>query len=211
MSTPVPRPPAAQRLFADSTVFQWQNQTLRADLIFTLPIAICLAVGLAIHHPGVGLVAAGGAMNTGFGQKHRIDNSQLVPMILVTLGMAFSGFVGVVVGHENLLLVFLSALWAFGYGLLTARPEGYAWVASSASSRFSSLRHFRRRSPRLPRAASCSSRAEWSSLSFHHSCCGSFINSAITSSSLRAMFATNRQRFSPRLLRLRNPSAKGDF
>ncbi len=128
MSTPVPRPPAAQRLFADSTVFQWQNQTLRADLIFTLPIAICLAVGLAIHHPGVGLVAAGGAMNTGFGQKHRIDNSQLVPMILVTLGMAFSGFVGVVVGHENLLLVFLSALWAFGYGLLTARPEGYAWV-----------------------------------------------------------------------------------
>jgi hypothetical protein len=128
MSTPVPRPAPIQRLFRDSTVFQWHNQTLRADLIFTLPIALCLAVGLAIGHPGVGLVAAGGAVNTGFGQKHRIDGSELVPMIFVTLGMAFSGFVGVLVGHENLFLVFLSALWAFGYGLLTARPEGYAWV-----------------------------------------------------------------------------------
>lgn len=128
MSTPVPRPPAVHRLLRDSTVFQWHNQTLRADLIFTLPIALCLAIGLGIGHPGVGLVAAGGAVNTGFGQKHRIDGSELVPMIFVTLGMAFSGFVGVLVGHENLFLVLLSALWAFGYGLLTARPEGYAWV-----------------------------------------------------------------------------------
>jgi len=128
MSSPVPRPGAAHRLFRDSAVFQWQSQTLRADLLFTLPIALCLVIGLAIGHPGVGLVAAGGATNTGFGQKHRIDNSELVPMIFVTFGMAFSGFVGVLVGHENLGLVFLSALWAFGYGLLTARPEGYAWV-----------------------------------------------------------------------------------
>lgn len=128
MSTRIPRPVIVQRLLADSTVFRWQNQTLRADLILTLPIALCLAIGLAIGHPGVGLVSAGGAMNTGFGQKHRIDDSELVPMIFVTLGMAFSGFVGVLVGYQNLLLVVLSALWAFGYGLLTARPEGYAWV-----------------------------------------------------------------------------------
>ena len=128
MPTPLPRPAAVQRFLADSTVFRWQNQTLRADIILTLPIAVCLAVGLAIGHPGVGLIAAGGAMNTGFGQKHRIDGSELLPMIFVTLGMAFSGFIGVVIGHENFMLVFLSALWAFGYGLLTARPEGYAWV-----------------------------------------------------------------------------------
>ncbi len=132
MSTPVPRPAAVQPLLRDSTLFQWHNQTLRADLIFTLPIALCLAIGLAIGHPGVGLVAAGGAVNTGFGQKHRIDGSGWVPMIFVTFGMAFSGFVGVLVGHENLMLVFLSALWAFGYGLLTARPEGYAWVGQQS-------------------------------------------------------------------------------
>jgi len=128
MSAPLPQPAAMQRFFADSTVFQWRNQTLRADLILTLPIVVCLAIGLGLGHPGVGLLAAGGAMNTGFGQKHRIDDSELVPMIFVTLGMAFSGFVGVLVGHENLLLVLLSSVWAFGYGMLTPRPEGYAWV-----------------------------------------------------------------------------------
>lgn len=128
MSTPTSPPAAVHGLLRDSTVFQWQNLTLRADLIFTLPIALCLAIGLAIGHPGVGLVAAGGAVNTGFGQKHRIDGSELVPMIFVTFGMAFSGFVGVLLGHESFLLPFVAALWAFGYGMLTSRPEGYAWV-----------------------------------------------------------------------------------
>lgn len=101
---------------------------MRADLIFTLPVAICLAVGVGMGHPAAGLIAAGGAMNTGFGHKQCIDKSRLLPMIFVTLGMAFSGFVGVLIGHENLLLVFISALWGFGYGMLTVRPGGYGWV-----------------------------------------------------------------------------------
>ena len=128
MSTPTGQPRTGNGLLRDSTVFQWQNLTLRADLIFTLPIALCLGIGLAIGHPGVGLVAAGGAVNTGFGQKHRIDGSELVPMIFVTFGMAFSGFVGVLLGHESFLLPLVAAAWAFGYGMLTSRPEGYAWV-----------------------------------------------------------------------------------
>jgi hypothetical protein len=128
MSTPSNRPAAAPRFLADSTVFQWQKQTLRADLIITFPVALCLAIGLGLGHPGVGLVAAGGAANTGFGQKHHIDGSELVPMLFVTLGMAISGFVGVLLGHESYLLPFVAAAWAFGYGMLTARPEGYAWV-----------------------------------------------------------------------------------
>lgn len=117
-----------KRFFADSTIFRWQNASLRADMIFTLPVAICLAVGVGIGHPAVGLIAAGGAMNTGFGHKQCIDKSRLLPMIFVTVGMAFSGFVGVLIGHENLLLVIISALWGFGYGMLTARPGGYGWV-----------------------------------------------------------------------------------
>ncbi len=121
-------PRRLKRFFADSAVFQWQNQSLRADLILTLPVAICLAVGVAIGHPAAGLIAAGGAMNTGFGHKHCIDKSRLLPMIFVAMGMAFSGFVGVLIGHENLLLVFTAALWGFGYGMLTARPGGYGWV-----------------------------------------------------------------------------------
>jgi uncharacterized membrane protein YccC len=112
----------------DSAVFQWENQTLRCDLILTVPVALCLGIGIAVGHPAAGMIAAGGAVNTGFGRKQSIDDSYLVPMIFVTFGMAFSGFVGVVLGHENLLLVFASALWAFGYGMLTTRRGGYSWV-----------------------------------------------------------------------------------
>jgi fusaric acid resistance family protein len=114
--------------FKDSTVFRWENQTLRGDLILTLPVALCLGIGIAVGHPAAGMIAAGGAVNTGFGQKQCIDHSRLLPMIFVTFGMAFSGFLGVLLGHENLLLVFVSALWAFGYGMLTTRPDGYSWV-----------------------------------------------------------------------------------
>lgn len=109
-------------------MFQWEKQTLRADIILVVPVALCLAIGIAVGHPAAGMIAAGGAVNTGFGQKHSIDNSSLLPMVFVTFGMAFSGFFGVLIGHENLLLVVTAALWGFGYGLLTNRPEGYGWV-----------------------------------------------------------------------------------
>lgn len=128
MATPDSETAAPHPLLADSAVFQWQNQTLRADLILTLPVALSLVIGIAVGHPGAGMLAAGGAVNTGFGQKHSIDNSYLLPMIFVTFGMAFAGFFGVLIGHENLLLVLVTALWGFGYGMLTARPEGYGWV-----------------------------------------------------------------------------------
>jgi hypothetical protein len=49
-------------------------------------------------------------------------------MIFATLGMAFSIFLGMVVGHENYLLIGVTALWGFGYGMLTAREGGYGWV-----------------------------------------------------------------------------------
>ena len=149
MANPVPPAQAHGRFLADSAVFQWQNQTLRADLILTLPVALCLGIGIAVGHPGAGMLAAGGAVNTGFGQKHRIDNSYLLPMIFVTFGMAFSGFFGVLIGHENLLLVFMAALWGFGYGLLTARPEGYGWVGQQCVITFLVASAF----PASPRAA----------------------------------------------------------
>lgn len=127
MATPLPQP-APKQVLSDSTVFEWRNQTLRADLILVVPVALCLGIGIAVGHPGAGLLAAGGAVNTGFGQKHRIEESYLLPMIFVTFGMAFSGFFGVLIGHENLLLVLMASLWGFGYGMLTNRPEGYGWV-----------------------------------------------------------------------------------
>jgi len=112
----------------DSYVFNWRRQTFASDLIFVAPIAFCLSVGLAVGHPAAGMIAAGGAMTVGFGSKQSIDNSRLLPMIFASVGMGFSIFVGMVAGHENFVLVVVASLWAFGYGMLTARPGGYGWV-----------------------------------------------------------------------------------
>jgi uncharacterized membrane protein YccC len=120
--------PPTKQYFTDSYVFNWNNQTFRADLILILPVAICLAAGLCIGRPSVGMIAAGGAMTAGFGAKQSIDDSRLLPMVFVSLGMAFAGFLGVVIGHTNLLLVPIAALWGFGYGMLTRREAGYRWV-----------------------------------------------------------------------------------
>jgi uncharacterized membrane protein YgaE (UPF0421/DUF939 family) len=121
-------PPGSQTYFTDSYVFNWNNQTFRADLILVLPIVICLALGLCIHRPIVGMIAASGAMTVGFGAKQSIDDSRLLPMLFVCLGMALAAFVGVIVGHTTLLLVPMAALWGFGYGMLTIREAGYRWV-----------------------------------------------------------------------------------
>lgn len=129
MSTiPAPEPPPRYRYLTDSYVFRWENQTLRADLILTLPIALCLILGIAAGHPVAGMIAAGGAMNTGFGRKQTIAGSYLPPMIYVTLGMSLAGFLGVLIGHHSLLMVAVAALLGFGYGMLTSLPGGYGWV-----------------------------------------------------------------------------------
>jgi len=128
MATPIPQTPPPTNIFSESTLFQWERQTLGVDVILVVPVALCLAIGITLGHPAAGMIAAGGAVNAGFGQKHSIDDSSLLPMVFVTFGMTLSGFFGVLIGHANLLLVVTATLWGFGYGLLTNRPEGYGWV-----------------------------------------------------------------------------------
>jgi hypothetical protein len=99
--------------FTDSYVFNWRNQTFRADLILILPIAVCLGTGLWLHHPAAGMITASGAMTVGFGAKQSIDESRLLPMLFVTLGMAFAAFL--VIGHTNFFLVAMAALRKFRF------------------------------------------------------------------------------------------------
>jgi hypothetical protein len=120
--------PLSARLLSDSYVFNWGLQTFREDFFFTIAVAICLIGGILAGHPAAGMIAASGAMTTGFGAKHNIDGSPLPTMIFVSLGMSFSTFVGMVAGHGNFSLVVIASAFGFGYGMLSSRPAGYSWV-----------------------------------------------------------------------------------
>ncbi len=114
-------PAPAAPFLTDSYVFDWKAQSFRADLIFVLPIAICLALGIWLDHPGAGLIAAGGAFTVGFGAKQHIDESRLLLMILASLGISVATFVGMVAGHTNFILVGIAAGAGFVYGMLALR------------------------------------------------------------------------------------------
>lgn len=126
MSAASPAP--AGPLLAGSYFFDWRAQCFRADVIFVLPIALCLVLSLWLGHPGAGLIAAGGAFTVGFGSKQNIDQSQFLPMILASLGISVATFLGMVAGHTNYTLVSIAAAAGFVYGMLSVRPAGISWV-----------------------------------------------------------------------------------
>jgi hypothetical protein len=122
-------PPApVSPFFSSSLIFDWKAQSFRADVIFVLPLAICLILGIWLGHPGAALIAAGGAFTVGFGAKQNIDQSRVLPMILSTLGIGAATFIGMVAGHTNFILVLFAATGGFVYGMLSLRQPGVSWV-----------------------------------------------------------------------------------
>jgi uncharacterized membrane protein YccC len=124
--------PHTSHFLRDSSVFEWKNFSLLSDLKYMVAIAICLAVGLYLGHPAAGMIAAGGAMTVGLGARENIDYSSRLSMIFVSLGMAFSTFIGMVSGHTNVVLVAVVALWGFGYGMLSTREGSFGWVGQQS-------------------------------------------------------------------------------
>jgi Fusaric acid resistance protein-like len=123
--------PAAPFL-TDSFVFDWKAQSFRADLIFILPMSICLSLGIWLAHPAAGMIAAGGAFTVGFGAKQHIDESRLLPMILASLGIGVATFIGMVAGHTSFIMVLLAAAAGFVYGMLSLRQAGVSWVGQQS-------------------------------------------------------------------------------
>ena len=125
-------PASAAPYLTDSIVFDWKAQSFRADLIFILPVAICLILGICLGRPGAGLILAGGAFTVGFGAKQHIDDSRLLPMILGSLGIGAATFVGMVAGHTNFVLVLIAGGTGFAYGMLSLRQPGVSWVGQQS-------------------------------------------------------------------------------
>ncbi len=118
---------------ADLYTFKWRELNGRLPLVSAATVALCVSIGIAVGHPGGGLISGGGAFTIGFGANQRIADSRLRPMLFAIFAMASATLIGTVVGHIGITLVVASAASAAIYGLLTIRDAGLAWVGQQAS------------------------------------------------------------------------------
>ena len=63
----------------------------RASLLCMAPIGVALAIGLALHRPVIGMIAAGGAMSVGRGSFQQVCNARLRPMLDRLIGSGAMG------------------------------------------------------------------------------------------------------------------------
>lgn len=118
---------------ADLYTFNLADFDLRLPLVSVSAIALCLAIGIAVGHPGGALVAGGGALTVGFGANQRISDSRLLPMLFAVFAMASATLAGTLVGHRGFTLLVAAGISSAIYGILTIRHAGLAWVGQQAS------------------------------------------------------------------------------
>jgi Fusaric acid resistance protein-like len=133
-ATDVPRgsAPAGPHFFADLYSFDWSSFRFELPLVSAGAVALCLFVGVAVGHPGGGLIAGGGAFTVGFGPNQRIADSRLIPMIAAVLATAVATLAGTIAGHRDYWLLVAAGACAVIYGVLTMRHSGLAWVGQQA-------------------------------------------------------------------------------
>lgn len=99
-----------------------------AGLRCTIGIAIPLLAGLAADQPSAALFGAFGAFGVGFGSFQGAYRSRAIPMLLATVGMAFSVFVGSLAGQSIATAVVVAGFWGFVGGLLVALGRAASFV-----------------------------------------------------------------------------------
>jgi hypothetical protein len=107
---------------------RWSAGGPGAALLCLPAIAITLYVGIGLHQPAAGMVAAGGALSVGFGSFQQLSTVRALPMILAAIGMAISTLFGSALGGHALAFAVTLGLWAGFCGLATTLGAGAWWT-----------------------------------------------------------------------------------
>ncbi len=119
-------------LIASIRRLDWTRFEGAAGLRCTIGIAIPLLVGTAANQPSAALFGAFGAFGVGFGSFQGAYRSRAIPMLLATLSMALSVYVGSRSGQSMAMAVLLVGLWGFAGGLLVALGQAASFVGLQA-------------------------------------------------------------------------------
>lgn len=112
-----------------ATALRLLRETLRVDrsrlepaaaLRTGAPVAVALAVGLALGRPLDGAIAAGGAFSAGFAALSSGYRTRAGAALLATLGLTVSTFVGAAAASSTAVFCLVLAAWGFAAGLLVS-------------------------------------------------------------------------------------------
>ena len=92
----------------------------RDGLRAALGVGVPLLVGIVLDRPLDGLAAAGGAFAAGFALFANGYRTRLSAVLLATVGVAFSTFVGAAVGDVLWLFALTTAVWGLAAGMLVS-------------------------------------------------------------------------------------------
>jgi uncharacterized membrane protein YccC len=98
-------------------------------VIGAMPALIaCLFTGIAIGHPELGMIAAGGALSVGFGAFQNFTIHRAAPMAFALLGMLVATFLGSLAGGSVILLVLLGGIFTALCAASNVAGPGAWWI-----------------------------------------------------------------------------------
>src|SRR5579872_3865315 len=86
----------------------------------TVGVAIPFVVSVALGAPASGFPSAMGALAAGFASQQGVYVTRAAAMMYTVAAMALSTFVGALAGHSLVVLVLLTALWGYAYGIIAS-------------------------------------------------------------------------------------------
>lgn len=91
-------------------------------------LLLILLFGLLTQHLGPSLIALGGAFTVGFGAFKKFSDYPLAPMLIVTLGIGGSAWIGSLAGNHLATMLLVAALWAALCAWMVAVEDALWWI-----------------------------------------------------------------------------------
>ncbi|WPO97750.1 FUSC family protein [Pseudomonas sp. HR96] len=91
-------------------------------------LLIILLFGLFTGQLGSSLIALGGAFTVGFGAFKKFSDYPLAPMVIVTLGISGSAWLGSLAGNHLASMLLVAALWAALCAWMVAVEDALWWI-----------------------------------------------------------------------------------
>ncbi|MBV9230229.1 MAG: FUSC family protein [Chloroflexi bacterium] len=116
--------------------------TVTRALLSTAGFIIPLIIGTATGHILEGVVAAGGAAGVGAVGLTYTYRARARTMLLASLGVAVSAFIGGVTGGINWLAILIAGIWGIGAGLLVAISQSAMTIGLQSTVALIVFAHF---------------------------------------------------------------------